>query len=270
MTQRSAADRTVTAHLEALASWGIQRVRFVPAVDKTEERLPESAGDGAPAPAPGPTALTPSGHTPAGLRPPAVALETSAKPGETEALAACETEVASCERCALAKTRTQTVFGVGNPAARLMFVGEAPGRDEDAQGEPFVGKAGQLLDKIIVALGLRREDVYIANVLKCRPPGNRDPQPQEVGSCTPYLERQIDLIAPEMIVALGKPAANYLLDTTEFLGRLRGRTHEYRGIPVVATYHPAYLLRNPAEKKKVWQDLQMVIRALDLTPVTGR
>lgn len=179
-------------------------------------------------------------------------------------LARCAEEVAACTRCGLSETRNRTVYGVGAPNARLMFVGEAPGRDEDLQGEPFVGRAGQLLNKIIGALGLEREDVYIANVLKCRPPNNRDPQPQEVGCCTPFLMRQIELVAPEMIVALGRPAANFLLDSQDSLARLRGRLHRYEGIPLVATYHPAYLLRNPDAKKKVWQDLQVVIQDLKL------
>lgn len=277
------AARTLSAHVNALGSWGIRRIRFV----RDDAGLPGSEAAAVPgtgAAADASTALQDGTDTapeggefgvPDFVRARA-AKQGSPQPGQAsepsaeQSLETCASEVASCERCALAQTRTRTVFGVGNPRARLMFVGEAPGHDEDVQGEPFVGKAGQLLDKIIAAMGLRREDVYIANVLKCRPPGNRDPQPQEVASCTPYLERQIDQIQPEIIVALGRPASNYLLGSTESLGRLRGGDHSYRGIRVVATYHPAYLLRNPAEKKKVWHDLQAVIQALDLTPVTPR
>lgn len=185
-----------------------------------------------------------------------------------EVLRQCSEEVAECTRCRLAETRTKTVFGVGDPQARLMFIGEAPGRDEDLKGEPFVGRAGQLLDKIIAAMGLRRDEVYIANILKCRPPGNRDPMADETASCTPFLVRQIRAIQPEIIVALGKPAANYLLSNTESLGRMRGRAHHYEGIVVYVTYHPAYLLRNPAGKVKTWEDIQRVMRDLDL-PLPG-
>lgn len=151
-----------------------------------------------------------------------------------------------------------------------MFIGEAPGEDEDRQGEPFVGRAGQLLDRIIGALGLRREDVYIANVLKCRPPGNRNPNPDEVALCTDYLARQIELVEPKMIVALGLPASRFLLGTEAPLYRLRGRTHRYRQTPVVVTYHPAYLLRKPDAKAATWQDLQVVVEFLGLDPPSLR
>jgi uracil-DNA glycosylase family 4 len=165
--------------------------------------------------------------------------------------------VAGCTRCALHQTRTQTVFGVGNPQARWMFIGEAPGADEDRQGEPFVGRAGQLLTSMLKALGFRREDVYIANVLKCRPPGNRDPKPDEALQCRGYLERQIELVAPTLIVAVGRIAAHNLLATDTALARLRGKVHALgeRRWPLVVTYHPAYLLRSPGEKRKAWQDL---------------
>ena len=166
-----------------------------------------------------------------------------------------QAEVRACTRCALHKTRTQTVFGVGNQNARWMFIGEAPGADEDRQGEPFVGKAGQLLNAILFAMGLKREEVYIANVLKCRPPGNRDPQPEEVAQCEPYLIRQIELIRPQLIVALGRHAAHSLLKTEVPLAKLRGQKLSYHGTPLFVTYHPAYLLRNPADKRKVWDDL---------------
>ncbi|MEW6330362.1 MAG: uracil-DNA glycosylase family protein [Pseudomonadota bacterium] len=168
---------------------------------------------------------------------------------------ALQAEVRVCTKCALHKTRTQTVFGVGNRNAKWMFIGEAPGADEDRQGEPFVGKAGQLLNAILFAMGLKREEVYIANVLKCRPPGNRDPQPEEVEQCEPYLIRQIGLIRPKIIIALGRHAAHSLLKTEVPLAKLRGQKLSYHGTPLFVTYHPAYLLRNPADKRKVWDDL---------------
>lgn len=167
-----------------------------------------------------------------------------------------ESAVKGCQKCALHATRTQTVFGVGSHSAQWMFVGEAPGADEDAQGEPFVGRAGQLLNSMLFALGLKREEVYIANVLKCRPPGNRDPQPGEVEQCEPYLIRQIELIQPRLIVALGRHAAHSLLKTDLPLARLRGQTLSYQGIPLVVTYHPAYLLRTLTDKRKAWDDLR--------------
>ena len=166
--------------------------------------------------------------------------------------------VAACTACAeLASRRTQTVFGVGDPDAEWLFIGEAPGAEEDRRGEPFVGRAGQLLDNMLAALGLRRgENVYIANILKCRPPGNRDPAPAEAASCRPFLDRQIDLIQPRVIVALGRVAAQALLDSDAPLGRLRGRDHAFRGVPLIVTYHPAYLLRSPGDKGQAWRDLR--------------
>lgn len=166
-----------------------------------------------------------------------------------------ERTVAACTRCGLHATRTQAVFGVGNREAQWLFVGEAPGADEDRKGEPFVGRAGQLLNAMIEAIGMKREDVYIANVLKCRPPGNRDPQPSEVECCEPYLMRQIELIRPRLIIALGRHAAHSLLKTEAALARLRGQRLSYRGTPLVVTFHPAYLLRNPVDKRRAWDDL---------------
>jgi uracil-DNA glycosylase family 4 len=161
-----------------------------------------------------------------------------------------------CTRCKLHKQgRKQIVFGVGNPRAELMFIGEGPGADEDLQGEPFVGRAGQLLNKMIEAMGLKRSDVYIANVVKCRPPGNRTPEPFEAEACRPYLDRQIALIRPKLIVALGKSAATTLLNVDATIASLRGRVHRYQGVPLVVTYHPAYLLRNLPDKAKAWEDL---------------
>ncbi|KAB2314099.1 uracil-DNA glycosylase [Betaproteobacteria bacterium SCN2] len=164
--------------------------------------------------------------------------------------------VANCTGCELHKTRTQGVPGVGDESADWLVIGEAPGADEDAQGEPFVGQAGRLLDAMLAAIGLARGDnVYIANVLKSRPPGNRNPAPEEIAACMPYLERQVQLIQPKIILALGRFAAQTLLDTEEAIGRLRGRVHHYQGIPLVVTYHPAYLLRNLPDKEKAWEDL---------------
>ena len=172
-------------------------------------------------------------------------------------------EVTGCTRCSeLVTTRTQTVFGVGNPHARLCFMGEAPGADEDASGEPFVGRAGQLLTKIIEACTLRREDVYILNVLKCRPPGNRAPLPDEVSNCRGYLERQLALIKPEFICCLGAVAAQALLQTQTPIGKLRGTFHALGDVQVICTYHPAYLLRNPPAKKDVWEDMKMLMHKM--------
>jgi DNA polymerase len=166
--------------------------------------------------------------------------------------------IGDCQRCKLAGGRKTIVFGQGHPQARLMFVGEAPGADEDEQGLAFVGKAGQLLTKIIEAIGLRRDDVFIANILKCRPPQNRNPETDEILSCQPFLERQIGIIQPRVLVALGKFAGQFLLRTAEPITRFRGRLGEYRGIQVMPTFHPAYLLRNPGAKKEVWEDMKVV------------
>jgi DNA polymerase len=175
-------------------------------------------------------------------------------------------ELGECTRCALHKGRNKLVFGDGSPAARLMFVGEGPGADEDAQGLPFVGKAGQLLNNMIAAMGLKREEVYIANVVKCRPPGNRVPEPEEGATCTPFLFRQIDVVRPEVLVALGATAATWLLGTRQPLAGLRGRIHAVRGTKLIVTYHPAYLLRDPRQKKEAWADLQIAMKELGLKP----
>ena len=165
-------------------------------------------------------------------------------------------QVANCQACSLCQTRTQTVFGVGNQHAHWMFIGEAPGQNEDLQGEPFVGKAGQLLTEMIRAIGLQREQVYIANMLKCRPPNNRDPQADEVTACNGFLQQQIQLLQPKIIVAVGRIAAQNLLDSKQPLARLRGTQHQYAGLPLVVVHHPAYLLRSLTEKAKAWEDLQ--------------
>ncbi len=178
-------------------------------------------------------------------------------------LAVVREEVGECTRCKLSTTRTKLVFGVGADETPLMFVGEAPGAEEDRRGEPFVGAAGQLLDRMIAAMGWTRETVYIANVLMCRPPGNRDPQPDEVSECLPFLHRKIEVIRPRIIVALGKPATHALLSTTAPISALRGRFHEFRRIKVMPTFHPAFLLRQPERKRDAWSDLKQVIEELD-------
>ena len=182
---------------------------------------------------------------------------------DAPSLAVLQQEVAPCTRCSeLAAKRTQTVFGVGNPHARLCFMGEAPGADEDRVGEPFVGRAGQLLTKIIEACRLTRDDVYILNMIKCRPPANRNPLPDELAHCRGYLERQLELIQPEFICCLGAVASQNLLNSTIPIGRLRGKLHTYRGATVVCTFHPAYLLRNPAAKKDAWDDMKFLMRQM--------
>lgn len=173
-------------------------------------------------------------------------------------------DIGDCKRCPLHKGRHSIVFGQGDPNARLMFVGEGPGADEDAQGLPFVGRAGQLLNNMISAMGLKREEVYICNVVKCRPPGNRTPEPDEANTCSQFLFRQIDVVQPQVIVALGATAATYLLGQHQPLAGLRGRVHAFRGTSLIVTYHPAYLLRDPRQKKEAWADLQIAMKELGL------
>jgi len=184
--------------------------------------------------------------------------------GEWDAL---RERVASCQQCELHRGRTQTVFGVGDHQADWLIIGEAPGAEEDRQGEPFVGRAGKLLNSMLFALGLQREQVFIANILKCRPPNNRDPKPEEVVACSSYLRKQIDLLQPKIILAVGRIAAQNLMKTETPIGKMRGRRYQYAdtGIPVVVTYHPAYLLRSPREKRKAWQDLQLAMRVYQET-----
>ena len=234
------------------------------------DRLVETVGQ------PAPTPIYPAPKTaPVVVAPPqpvAPVMLSAAAEAKAARLAELRPLVLACMKCPhLAASRTQVVFGVGHPAAELMFVGEAPGEDEDLQGEPFVGKAGQLLTKIIVAMGFTRENVYIANVLKCRPDmpagesGNRKPKAAEMETCLPYLRQQIDIIQPRALVALGATAMEGLLGETSPMNKLRGRWHEFNGIPLMATYHPAYLLRNQAlsEKRKVWEDMLMVLARLE-------
>jgi uracil-DNA glycosylase family 4 len=203
----------------------------------------EKPGDAAP-PAPEPT----------------LSAETSA--GELSTLEAVRSELGDCRRCPLGNLRHRLVFGEGNPHADLVFVGEAPGADEDAQGRPFVGRAGQLLTRIIAAMGLKREEAYICNILKCRPPGNRNPLPDEIAACEPFLIRQLEAIRPRVICALGSFAAHTLLKSEAPISTLRGRFHRYQGIPLMPTYHPAYLLRNPGAKKQVWEDVREIMTVL--------
>jgi DNA polymerase len=195
----------------------------------------------------------------------AAAIPPSVERGDqAAALAAIREDIGDCQRCKLAPSRKTIVFGQGSPGADLMFIGEAPGADEDEQGLAFVGKAGQLLTRIIEAMGLRREDVFIANILKCRPPNNRNPEPDEILACQGFLDRQVASIAPRVIVALGKFAGQWLLKTAEPISKIRGRLGAYQGIPVMPTYHPAYLLRTPSAKKDVWEDMKVVRGMLGL------
>ncbi len=201
-------------------------------------------------------------------------LATTAAPGKceqdpgpqhptAETLEGIRQDLGDCRRCGLAASRTQLVYGVGNPDARLVLVGEAPGREEDLRGEPFVGEAGRLLDRILAAMGMRREDVYICNVLKCRPPNNRDPMPEEVATCEAFLVRQIAAIKPQVIVGLGRFAVHSLLKTRVPISQLRGEWQDYHGIPLMPTYHPAYLLRNPEGKREVWEDMKAVLHLIN-------
>jgi DNA polymerase len=275
---KSPTRRAVTQLLRSAQQAGVTHVRKPPprkatvakslaAGVPTSTRLPLAA-------APSPKA-TLAAATPAVAARPAATLIASgttrpaAKPlkraDRIAALSVLQQEVAGCRRCKeLASTRTQTVFGVGNPEARLCFLGEAPGADEDRLGEPFVGRAGQLLTKIIEACKLRREDVYILNVLKCRPPGNRNPLPDEVTNCRGYLEAQLEIIRPEFICCLGAVAARMLLDTPAPIGKLRKQFFNYGHSQVLCTYHPAFLLRNPNAKKDVWEDMQLLMERLGM------
>jgi uracil-DNA glycosylase len=189
--------------------------------------------------------------------------ETAVVRQRDESLEEVRADLGECKRCRLNEKRSHIVFGTGNPKAGLMFIGEGPGHEEDRQGLPFVGAAGQLLTKIIHAIDLTREDVYITNVVKCRPPNNRDPEPDEVEACRPFLDRQIESIRPRVICALGRVAALNLLRTDEGITRIRGKIYSYRGAKLVPTYHPAFLLRNPAKKRECWEDMKLIRRLLD-------
>lgn len=220
----------------------------------------ESLRAAAPTPAPPPSPAAPSAAG-AGERP----SRPAGAPDPAQELRRIREEIGDCRRCRLCEKRSKIVFGVGNPRARVMFVGEGPGAEEDAQGIPFVGKAGQLLTDIIgKGMGLRREEVYIANVVKCRPPGNRTPQPDEMATCFPFLDAQIAAIGPEVVVALGATALQALLAAPAQITKVRGRWTDYKGIPLMPTFHPSYLLRNPAAKREVWQDIQAVMERLGI------
>jgi DNA polymerase len=254
--------RQVRQHLESLRTAGV-------------EWLPTRGPAPAPAPSAAPERPAPSRPEPAPARP-TLTLFDPPPPAEPsldqrrQELALLAQRVAGCTRCKeLAATRTQTVFGVGPVGAELCFIGEAPGESEDRQGEPFVGPAGQLLNRIIAACGMKREEVYICNIIRCRPPGNRLPTLEEAGNCREYLERTLELVRPRFICALGACAAQNLLDTRLSIGKMRGRFLDYRGIPVLCTYHPAYLLRSPDKKKDVWDDMKLLLARMG-RPVPGR
>ena len=245
------------AHLKGLAQWQQETATdwdlIVPG-----EGTPMAASEAPRAQPPEPPATSSAEpHPPAARR--------QEGPAARDALQRLRAEtVGDCQRCGLCADRQTIVFGVGDPNARLMFIGEGPGAEEDRRGEPFVGRAGQLLDRMIGAMGLRRDDVYIANIVKCRPPGNRDPQADEVAACEPFLKAQIRIVQPEVIVTLGRVAAQTLLRSTTSMGRPRNQWHSYEEIPLMATYHPAYLLRSPDMKRPAWADLQLVMERLNL------
>jgi uracil-DNA glycosylase family 4 len=251
----------VRRHLESLRLAGV-------------EWLPANAPLPPPADAPEPTLVEAPAAAPRGLfeEPigPAVAAPPVSAEDRRRELKLLAERVGGCTRCKeLAETRTQTVFGVGRIDPDLCFVGEAPGADEDAQGEPFVGKAGQLLTRIIEAMGMKREEVYICNILRCRPPGNRTPLPDEAANCREYLERTLELVRPKFLCVLGSPAAKHLLGATVGITKLRGRFLDYRGIPAMCTFHPAYLLRDPTKKREVWEDMKALLTRMG-RPIPGK
>lgn len=256
--------RAATQLLESIHAAGVQQVpkaRRVPRAAPAEPSSTASLPAGSEMKTPPQTPLSDDGNLSA------VVNLTSQNSSSAATLEILRDQVSACAKChELATTRTQTVFGVGNPQARLCFLGEAPGADEDRLGEPFVGRAGQLLNKILEACHLKREEVYILYVIKCRPPGNRNPTPEEASNCRPYLNRQLELIQPEFICCLGSVAAQNLLGTDLSVGKLRGKVHHHDGFKVVCTYHPAYLLRNPAAKKDTWDDMRFLLREMG-TPV---
>jgi DNA polymerase len=250
----SSARRAAAQQLSGLRTAGVTRI-----VSRSPKKLPDDAGKK--------TAAAEPVSTVAACPRSASLFEaqrsTMPRDEREEKLRMLAARVAQCTRCAeLATTRTQTVFGVGDPEARIMFVGEAPGADEDRQGEPFVGAAGQLLNRILEASHLKRPEIYICNILRCRPPGNRNPAPEEATNCREYLDGQIEIVDPEYIVCMGSVAAKNLLGTMDSIGKLRGRFFEYGRAKVICTYHPAYLLRNPAAKKDVWADMKLLMREL--------
>ncbi|MBS2021309.1 MAG: uracil-DNA glycosylase [Deltaproteobacteria bacterium] len=276
--------KEATAELRAYTQWadvaGVRIVSAAPAQVQRPAHLESPPVRGAPQyglPTQAPSALprAPSSPPPSNTTMPPKVPSATALPlpvlvagGANPTLDSVRTELGECTRCKLHKTRTKIVYGVGSPKAKLVFVGEAPGEDEDLSGEPFVGKAGQLLTKMIEAMGLSRDTVYICNTTKCRPPNNRNPEPDELSACEPFLVGQLAALKPQVIVTLGKFAAQALLRDQTPISRLRGEWREYQGIPLMPTFHPAYLLRSPGEKGKVWADLQLVMKKLGL-PAKG-
>jgi uracil-DNA glycosylase family 4 len=256
LTQEDLA-RQARQHIDSLRAAGLEWLPSAPGLETAP--ILESATETQPTESTSSLFQDLSGDAPPGPADPGTELSLAERRQALEVLAQ---TVSTCTRCpGLAATRTQTVFGVGQPGVEVCFVGEAPGADEDAQGEPFVGAAGQLLNRIIAACGLKREEVYICNIIKCRPPGNRTPNVEEAAHCREWLEKQLDLIRPRFICALGSTAAKNLLATEQSLGKLRCRFHDFKGTPVICTYHPAYLLphRNPDKKKEVWEDMKMLM-----------
>lgn len=301
MSERETVRRMLVQQLEALRGFGVQQIGALPVVETAAITSSATVLANPPvsAPAPGASAVYDSPRSrpvpsapfePLDMpRKSAAALSSPAVPATSglrmlsysspclsrderlDSFGKMQKEVAGCLACQeLVRNRTRTVFGVGNLTPRVVFFGEAPGADEDRQGEPFVGRAGQLLTKIIEACTFRREDVYIMNVVKCRPPDNRTPLPEETANCRHFFERQFDALQPEYIVCVGATPAQALLETTQSIGKLRSKFHEYRGSKVVCTYHPAYLLRNPDAKKFVWEDMQMMLRDMGIDPTANR
>jgi len=253
------------AYLEALGVWGVEHIPTAPppVARSTGTGVAQTLRPAEPSPAHLATECSPvqSAVSPE-VQEMLLPSQPTSNPLATLSLPELEAVAKSCIACRLHQGRAHVVFGMGNPHAELMFVGEAPGRDEDLHGEPFVGRAGQLLTRIIEAMGMKRQDVYIANVIKCRPPNNRNPEADEIARCEPYLIRQIALVQPRLIVALGTFGAQTLLKTKLPISQLRGRFHTYQGVKLMPTFHPAFLLRNPERKRAVWEDMQMVQREL--------
>jgi DNA polymerase len=260
-------DRIPRHHLQEAPAGGV--VALDNSVAKSESRTPTISAAPRPAPPPAPRATQKPASPPAFV-PVATGPSLFDERVEGDTLERIREDIGDCKRCKLHKSRTNIVFGVGNPKAELVFVGEGPGHDEDVQGEPFVGRAGKLLTQMIEAMGLRRGDVYICNVVKCRPPENRLPERDEIATCSPFLLRQLAVIQPKVICCLGACAAQTLLATNQGISRFRGEWFDYRGSKLIATYHPAYLLRNPNAKPEVWKDLQKVMALLGLNPPPKR
>jgi DNA polymerase len=267
--------RALRAHVQWQAATGATGLERASEATRTaalaEPRAPEQVAEAVPEPSEALDRARERPPEPARERLPEPARERLPEPERQRQLQVLAEAVRPCTRCRLSEHRKQTVFARGNGSSGVCFVGEGPGADEDAQGFPFVGKAGQLLDRMIEAMGLARDDVYVCNVVKCRPPDNRKPEPDEMAACMPYLNEQLDLVAPQVIVALGATAVQGLFGTTEGITRMRGKWKTLRDqIPVMPTFHPAYLLRNPAAKREVWEDLQAVLRRIGKSPPTRR